>query len=180
MTVTDAEWDAQYAKRAAAAKGDEGAWCDLFEWLWPWSMRLARSEDAAMGGWTRVIRNPSWWLRSQGYFAKMFKSSRLDEFRAERRHVERIARVVRAGGLGWQPPPSNAEVLVSIKESKEAIEKAVDSLEPEIASMVGLYLAGHTYDDVSKRASVPVSTVRRRIRGGLDTLRARINGTTNN
>lgn len=163
MTVSEHEWAACDKERRAASEGDMAAWAALFTWLWIWTVQLAGSEDGAMEGWLKVIRNPRLWLNYLGSFVLIFKNAGRDARKKERRHQGRIEAFRASGATGVQSA-SDAEVLAILAQ-------ALDKLPNDDQRVTMLYFEGFSYAEISKLCALPYATARVRVRAVLVGLR---------
>ncbi len=91
--------------------------------------------------------------------------------------VDRLKRTLRLNereSLPWDDECARAAVEPDREEAR-ALWSAVDGLEEEQRlAVVGVYREGRTYEEVSRDTGIPLGTLKRRLRQGLDLLRSRL------
>ena len=163
MEVTETDWVLRFPLRVRAAAGDEEACAELFSWLWPWTIQRARSDDAAGVGWLKVVRRPSLWLKSLGFFALIFINAGRDWRKAERRRVWREAEAFRRARLSI-PAPSAARRRAMLME-------ALSKLSREHQALMTIYFEGYSLEEMATITGVSESALRRHLTTAREALR---------
>lgn len=169
---------------ARVARGDAGAFEALFarygDLVYSVAYRVLAdrhaAEDIAQEVFLKFWRRPSLFDSSRGRFAtwliSVTRNRAIDEHRARRR----LGRDEPGGATEADPPSAQAGdpgSLAVLAREREAVREALSSLPPEQRLAIELaYFGGLTQSEVAERLSLPLGTVKTRIRLGMRKLRA--------
>ncbi len=146
-----------------------------------WVRRMARAlvhDDASaldleQEAWYRILRRPpAGPLPSvRGWLARVLRNTRIDLLRAEGRRRRREERAARSERL-----PSTAEVVARADLLCTVVNELMALEEPYRTTLLLRYVEELGPAAIAVRLGLPVETVRTRLRRGLATLRARLDG----
>jgi RNA polymerase sigma-70 factor (ECF subfamily) len=104
-----------------------------------------------------------------GWIMNQARSRAIDRLRFDRRKKRVLPGVEEVPG-GTEP--ANPHDLLQFKQQQQALRAALDCLTPvERSAIEAAFFSGLTYVEVAGRLSVPVGTIKTRIRAGLHKLR---------
>ena len=102
---------------------------------------------------------------------------------ARNKFTDRLKRRLRCGErdtLPWEEEISRAAFPAATTSTTEAqdLRRALDHLDERERSLIErVYLAGETYEEASRATGIPLGTLKRRLRDGLQLLREALGGT---
>ncbi len=174
-------WDEDLAARVA--RGDADAFEALFarygDLVYSVAYRVLEdrhaAEDIAQEVFLKLWRRPSLFDAARGRFATWLISVTRNRAIDERRVRRRPGRDD-AGAMEADPPTAEADdpgSLAVLVRQREAVREALSALPPEQRLAIELaYFGGLTQSEVAERLSLPLGTVKTRIRLGMQKLRA--------
>jgi RNA polymerase sigma-70 factor (ECF subfamily) len=163
------------------AEGDEGAFGDLYDEIAPRVLGLirrllidhAQSEEVTQEVFLAIWQNAAKYEESKGGAVTWILTM------AHRRAVDRIRssqsgrdRDVKIGIRDFQSGYDNVSETVEIKIEHERVKQAMSQLTELQRQAVSLaYYGGYSHSEVSEMLSVPIGTVKTRLRDGMIRLR---------
>ncbi|HXF50183.1 MAG TPA: sigma-70 family RNA polymerase sigma factor [Dehalococcoidia bacterium] len=168
---------------ARVARGDADAFEALFarygDLVYSVAYRVLEdrhaAEDIAQEVFLKFWRRPSLFDAARGRFATWLISVTRNRAIDERRVRRRPGRDD-AGAMEADPPTTDADdpgSLAVLVRERQAVREALSALPPEQRLAIELaYFGGLTQSEVAERLSLPLGTVKTRIRLGMQKLRA--------
>ena len=166
---------------AHVAAGDRTAFADLYDRssaiVFGTTLRMLRNralaEEVTQEVMLEVWRSASRFDPRRGsahaWLVTMAHRRAIDRVRAEQASFDRDDRVARRD---WQRPHDEVAETVEAWSERDRVRQALAALTPRQREAVELaYYGGHTYRELARMLGVPASTLKTRVRDGLERLR---------